>query len=57
MSKIIGFMLRHSDGDKEYYEPALSAEDMAKIYRILCKYGDDNESLRGELEVIDTEGR
>lgn len=53
MSKIIGIMLLHSDGDKEYYEPELSKQDQAAIYKILEKYGDDNESMRGELVVIE----
>ena len=52
-SQIVGFMLRHSDGDSEYYEPALEPEDIAAIFRILDKYGDDNESIRGELVVVD----
>lgn len=52
-SQIIGLMLLHSDGDKEYYEPELSQEDMSAIYAILEKYGDDNESIRGNLDVID----
>ena len=34
-SKIIGFMLLHTDGDKEFYTPQLSAEDQQKIYKIL----------------------
>lgn len=51
MSKIIGIMLKHDDGDKEYYEPQLTPDDMQKIYKILEKYGDDNESIRGNLEV------
>lgn len=53
MSQIIGIMLRHSDGDKEYYEPELTQEDMTAIYKILNKYGDDNESMRGRLIVTD----
>lgn len=52
-SKIIGFMLLHTDGDKEYYNPQLSAEDQKKIYKILEKYGDNNESIRGNLKIID----
>ena len=52
-SKILGFMLQHTDGDKEYYEPELSADDMRAIYKILEKYGDNNESARGDLAVID----
>lgn len=53
MSQIKGFMLRHSDGDLEYYEPELSQEDMTAIFDILYKYGDDNESMRGQLIVVD----
>lgn len=53
MSKIIGFMLLHSDNDKEYYNPHLSKQDEKLIFQILDKYGDSNESLRGELEVIE----
>ncbi len=52
-SQIIGIMLQHTDGDKEYYSPKLSAEDNKAIYKILEKYGDDNESLRGRLVVQD----
>lgn len=53
MSKVIGIMLQHSDGDKEYYEPNLTEKDIKAIYKILEKYGDDNESIRGDLAVID----
>lgn len=28
-SKVIGIMLQHSDGDKEYYEPELLKEETA----------------------------
>ena len=52
-SKIIGFMLLHTDGDKEYYSPKLSHKDCDAIYKILEKYGDDNESYRGNLKIID----
>lgn len=52
-SQIIGIMLQHTDGDLEYYEPELSKEDMTTIYKILEKYGDDNESIRGRLVVQD----
>ena len=52
-SKIIGFMLLHTDGDKEYYSPELSEKDQDAIFRILEKYGDDNESTRGNLKIID----
>ena len=54
-SKIIGIMLQHSDGDKEYCEPNLIDDDIKAIYKILEKYGDDNDSLRGNLAVIDTD--
>lgn len=54
-SKVIGIMLQHSDGDKEYYEPELSKEDIEAIFKILEKYGDDNDSVRGDLKVIDQE--
>lgn len=54
-SKVIGIMLQHSDGDKEYYEPELSKEDIETIFKILEKYGDDNDSVRGDLKVIDQE--
>lgn len=54
-SKVIGIMLQHSDGDKEYYEPELSKEDIEAIFNILEKYGDDNDSVRGDLKVIDQE--
>lgn len=54
-SKVIGIMLKHSDGDKEYYEPELSKEDIEAIFKILEKYGDDNDSVRGDLKVIDQE--
>ena len=52
-SQIIGIMLQHTDGDMEYYEPELSKEDMTAIYKILEKYGDNNESIRGRLVVQD----
>ena len=52
-SKIIGVMLQHSDGDKEYYNPNLSRRDEMKIFEILEKYGDNNESKRGDLAIID----
>jgi hypothetical protein len=52
-SKIIGIMLLHSDGDKEYYSPALSEKDKKAIFKILEKYGDNNESERGNLKIID----
>lgn len=38
-SKVIGIMLQHSDGDKEYYEPELLKEDIEAIFKILEKYG------------------
>ena len=31
-SKVIGIMLQHSDGDKEYYEPELLKEDIEAIF-------------------------
>ena len=46
-------MLLHTDNDREYYEPELSQADMKAIYKILEKYEDDNESIRGNLKVID----
>lgn len=52
-SIIIGIMLQHTDGDKEYYSPKLSNKDIGEIYKILDKYGDNNESIRGNLKVID----
>lgn len=52
-SIILGIMLQHTDGDKEYYEPHFTTEDIDTIYTILEKYGDDNESKRGNLQVID----
>lgn len=54
-SKVIGIMLQYSDGDKEYYEPELLKEDIEAIFKILEKYGDDNDSIRGDLKVIDQE--
>ena len=48
-SIIKGIMLKHSDGDFEYYSPQLSAEDTQAIYKILDKYGDENPSCRGEV--------
>lgn len=54
-SKVIGIMLQHSDDDKEYYEPELLKEDIEAIFKILEKYGDDNDSIRGDLKVIDQE--
>ncbi len=56
MSKIIGFMIKHSD-DKEYWSPKLSKEDENKIFSILEKYETSNaqfdDSIRGNLKVID----
>jgi len=52
-SIITGIMLRHSDNDLEYYSPILSEKDMDAIFKILDKYGDDNESIRGFLKIID----
>ena len=46
---IKGIMLKHSDGDFEYYSPTLSEEDQNAIYKILNKYGDNNASCRGEV--------
>lgn len=51
-SIVKGIMLQHTDGDLEYYEPEFSDEDMDAIFKILDKYGDDNWSIRGELDVI-----
>lgn len=56
MSKVIGIMLQHSDGDMEYYEPSLTEEDIQAIFGILDKYGDDNVSIRGELTITDEDG-
>lgn len=52
-SIVYGIMLQHTDGDKEYYSPALSEADQRAIFKILEKYGDNNESKRGNLNVID----
>lgn len=52
-SIIKGIMLKHGDGDLEYYEPKLTDEDISAIYKILEKYGDSNDSVRGTLKVID----
>lgn len=52
-SIVIGIMLQHTDGDKEYYKPELTEADQKKIYKILEKYGDNNESKRGNLSIID----
>jgi hypothetical protein len=54
-SKIIGFMLLHTDGDKEYYSPKLAEGDEIAIYKILEKYGDNNESCRGNLKIFDVD--
>ena len=54
-SKVIGIMLQHSDGDKEYNEPELLKEDIEAIFKNLEKYGDDNDSVRGDLKVINQE--
>lgn len=53
MSRIYGIMLKHTDGDYEYYMPELTEKDQKAIFKILEKYGDDNESMRGDLAVID----
>lgn len=55
MSKIIGIMLQHDDGDKEYYSPQLTTQDQDTIFKILEKYGDDNDSMRGDLVVVSRE--
>ena len=52
-SIIYGIMLQHTDGDKEFYKPAFTETDEKKIYNILEKYGDNNESARGDLSIID----
>lgn len=52
-SHIVGIMIRHTDNDLEFYNPHLSKEDEDIIYDILDKYGDNHESKRGELAVID----
>lgn len=52
-SKVIGVMLCHDDGGKEYYKPQFTEEDIESIYKILDKYGDNNDSKRGELEVVE----
>ena len=54
-SHICGVMLKHTDGDREYYAPALTEADESKIYKVLEKYGDDNESSRGALTVYDAD--
>ena len=56
-SQIIGIMLKHTDNDREYYTPELSATDQKAIYKILEKYGDNNESIRGDLSVIDLDAQ
>lgn len=52
-SKIIGVMLLHTDGDKEYWEPGLQPEDMDAIFKILEKYDGKGEDIRGNLKVFD----
>ena len=54
-SQIIGIMLKHADGDREYYTPDFSADDTKTIFNILDKYGDNNESMRGCLEIVETD--
>lgn len=45
-SKVIGIMLQHLE---------LLKEDIEAIFKILEKYGDDNDSVRGDLKVINQE--
>ena len=54
-SRIIGFMLKHSDGDKEFWSLNLTPSDMKAVYDILEKYDDAGvgSSIRGELDIID----
>lgn len=44
-SKVIGIMLQHSDGDKEYYEPELLKEDIRD-------FSDDSETIAEEAEYL-----
>lgn len=44
-----------AEGEKAYYEPELLKEDIEAIFKILEKYGDDNDSIRGDLKVINQE--
>lgn len=55
-SYILGIMLKCPDGDKEYCHLNLLPEDEAAIYKILEKYDDDENSLRGNLRVEDFTG-
>ena len=52
-SIILGVMLLHTDGNREYYEPNFTQEDIDAIFTILDKYGDENDSKRGNLQVIE----
>ncbi len=56
-SAIIGFMIEHTDGDKEFWNLEVSAEDQKAIYEILAKYDSDeyDDSLRGDLKVIESD--
>lgn len=58
MSKIIGFMLLHSDGDKEFWNLEVSEEDQATIFSILEKYDsrEFDDSIRGDLKVTEKDG-
>lgn len=55
-SIIKGFMLLHTDGDREYYEPDINEKEQERIYKILDKHGDNFDSKRGDLAVLDMDG-
>lgn len=63
-SKVIGIMLQHSDGDKEYYEPELLKEDIDSDFEHTSKemadklmefnrdFSDDSETIAEEAEYL-----
>lgn len=56
-SAIIGFMIEHTDGDKEFWNLKVSEQDQKAIYEILAKYDSDkyDDSIRGDLAVVEVE--
>lgn len=53
-SQIIGIMIKHTDGDMEYWQPPLSQKDMDVMYKVLEKYDGQGDDMRGHpIEVIE----
>lgn len=53
-SIILGVMLRHTDGDLQYWNVPLSYDDQERIFEILIGYDEENtgEDIRGNLTVV-----